>query len=590
MESSLSTQGGRAPWVEAGLLAILVSLVLVIGGEVVRTSYHGYLHTAIGEAVRAEGWSPENPYHAGEALRYYTLYPWLGAWLGSWGMGAITAFALLNVLAALLFAPALDSLGRSLGLSWQARRLAFVFAVLGFNGLGWLGWIFDPPEQSTVPVFAFQSLTFAFESWGWDARLQAFLPKFLNVSSFALALAPTFWALAAAQRVLNGQAGRLGAWAVLLPAGLALAINPLAGGFAGVCLLVWVAPRLVTAPQSERIAWLGAGLGALALALPFLWPVFSSGPTGENLTGSVGFQHEGWSNVLGPSGFMLIFALLAIRNWPTALRARWGIAVGIAVLVAVYVRLPWGNEYKLARLAGVMLALPCAAWWAARLPWKPVMLAALAVWGPTTALVVKAYIDWGAERRPPALEAQANGALRPRAELAAQSLPQSVQVALDAEAREAVLWMNLVHPGIARAQGVVQGNTLAPSLGHALFVDIPQIHNEGMPDLVQRLAWTVGANNLVRIFGPERGTRMLSLLGDARPSGLWEGRDSMHAARALAEARAHLPERTWLVLTQDEFPGVAQALLEAGARQLATENGISLWRLEPLQANSPRQG
>jgi hypothetical protein len=590
MENTLSPRAGRAPWVEAVLLAILVSLVFVIGGEVVRTSYHGYLHASIGEAVRAEGWSPENPYHAGEALRYYTLYPWLGAWLGSWGMGAITGFALLNVLAALLFAPALDSLGRSLGLSWQARRLAFVFAVLGFNGLGWLGWLFHPPEQSAVPVFAFQSLTFGFESWGWDARLQAFLPKFLNVSSFALALAPTLWALAAAQRVLTGQAGKFGAWAVLLPAGLALAINPLAGGFAGLCLLVWVAPRLLGASSSERLAWCGAGLGAVALALPFLLPAFAPAPQGESLTGSVGFQQEGWGNILGPSCFVLVFAVLALRKWTAAMRMRWGLAVGIAVLVAVYARLPWGNEYKLARLAGILLALPCGAWWAARLPWKPVLLASIAVFGPTTALVVMAYLDWGRESSPPALEAQANGALLPRAELAAQGLPQSVQVALHAEARDAVLWMNIVHPGMVRSQGVVQGNTLAPALGHALFVDIPQIHNEGIADLVQRLAWTVGADNLVRVFGAERGSRMLAALNGARPSGLWEGRDASHAFDALAAARAHLPERTWLVLTQAQFPGVEQALQDAGARQLATENGISLWRLEPLRVSLEQQG
>lgn len=590
MESSLNPRGGRAPWVEASVLALLVSLVLVLGGEVVQTSYHGYLHASIGEAVRAEGLRPENPYHAGEALRYYTLYPWLGAWLGSWGMGAIAAFALFNVLAAALFAPALDSLGRALGLSWQARRLTFVFAVVGFNGLGWLGWLIEPPEQAAVPVFAFRSLTFAAEGWGWDARLQAFLPKFLNVSSFALALAPTLWALAAGLRALDGRAGKFGAWTVLLPAGLALAINPLAGGFAGVCLAAWVAPRLLGAPTKERIAWCGAGLGAVALALPFLLPAFAAGPKGESLTGTVGFQHEGWSNVLGPTWFLLLFAVLAIWAWPTAMRTRWTIAIAIAVLVAVYARLPWGNEYKLARLAGILLALPCGAWWAARFPWKPVACASLAVLGPTTALVVLAYLDWGRNGQVPALEPNAAGVLRPRAELAERSLPPSVQSALEVEPRDAVLWMNLVHPGVTSAQGVVQGNVLAPALGHPLFVDLPQIHNEGMPELAQRLAWTVGASNLVRVFGPERGAKMLAVLGDARPLGLWEARDAAGAGQALAEARASLPSRTWLVLTQTDFPGVAEALREAGAHQTAAENGISLWRLEPVQPHPDAQG
>ena len=108
----------RAAWIEGAALAILVGFVLWAGGDVVRTSYHGYLHATIGEAVRAEGLLPENPYHAGEALRYYTLYPWLGAWLGALGIGTMAAFAWLQVIGALLFGPALDAMGQALGLRW----------------------------------------------------------------------------------------------------------------------------------------------------------------------------------------------------------------------------------------------------------------------------------------------------------------------------------------------------------------------------------------------------------------------------------------------------------------------------------------
>ena len=262
----------HAAWLEGLAWASLVGALLWLGGDVVRASYHGYLHTTIGEAVRAEGLRPENPYHAGEALRYYTLYPWLGAWLGSTGLGALHAFAWLNVLAALLLGPALDALGRALGLSWAGRRWAFALTVLAFNACGWLGWWLFPPADASVPVFAFESLTFAAQSWGWDARLQAFLPKYLNVSSFALALVPGLWALAAGWR-----ARRAGtAWPVLLPAGVALAINPLVGGFVGLVLLAWGIPVLLRAATPVRLSWLGAGMGAVLLALPFLLPAFLS--------------------------------------------------------------------------------------------------------------------------------------------------------------------------------------------------------------------------------------------------------------------------------------------------------------------------
>src|SRR6185295_13936790 len=107
-----------------------------------------------------------------------------------------------NVLAALLVAPSLDALGRACGLSFVARRAAFLAAVLGFNALGWTGlhisWehAMRGIRHVDPPVFRLMPMCFTEHPWGWDARLQAFLPKFLNVSSFAIALPFALWALA----------------------------------------------------------------------------------------------------------------------------------------------------------------------------------------------------------------------------------------------------------------------------------------------------------------------------------------------------------------------------------------------------------
>jgi hypothetical protein len=194
-------RGGRAPWVEGGILAAAVLAILVLGGDAVRASYHGYLHTAVGEAVLRDGLAPENPYHAGAPLRYYTLYPLLGAAIGRLGIGPLWAFALIDVLAALLLAPALDALGRAFGLSFRARRAAFLAAVLGFNGLGWIGLVgAEDPGRGVPPVYALLPMTFGGARFGWDARLQAFLPKFLNVTSYAIALPPALLALAICAR------------------------------------------------------------------------------------------------------------------------------------------------------------------------------------------------------------------------------------------------------------------------------------------------------------------------------------------------------------------------------------------------------
>lgn len=573
-----SVMARHAAWLEGALLAGVVGFLLWAGGEVVRTSYHGYLHATIGEAVRAEGLQPENPYHAGEALRYYTLYPWLGSWLGSLGMGTMVAFALLQVIAALLFGPALDALGRAIGLTWMGRRFAFGLAVLGFNAMGWLGWWIHPPMDAAVPVFASESMTFVGARLGWDARLQAFLPKFLNVSSFSIALPAMLWALAAAWRARFDQQP---AWKILVPAGVALAINPLAGGFAGLVLLAWGTPRLLSGSMPERAAWIGAGVGACAIAAPFLLPAFQAAPQGLSLTGSVRFEHDGILNVLGPLWLLLPFAI--VGQLSIGIRERtlaWLSAAVMAMVIAAFVQLPWGNEYKLVRLAGLFLALAGAACLSPtkRLRWVGAAFLLFAL--PTTLLVARSYLDWGKNGVAPALT-QVEGQWVPRPEVAARGLPASVHAVLLQQARDEVLWMNPVHPGTAQARGLVQGNVLAPALGHPLFVDSPQIHNDRYEDLALRLAWSVGSANLTRVFGESRGNLMLQVLSDAGVSGLWQGNSLNSASRGLRDARAHLPERTFLVLTQAEFPFVEEALLAAGASQLAAEAGISLWRLEP---------
>ncbi|MCH2101104.1 MAG: hypothetical protein MK209_04215 [Planctomycetes bacterium] len=573
----------RVSWVEGAALATVVGVVLWAGGDVVRASYHGYLHATIGEAVRAEGLQPENPYHAGTPLRYYTLYPWLGTWLGAWGLGTMAAFAWLQVFSALLFAPALDALGRAVGLAWTNRRIAFWLTVVGFNAVGWVGWWWNPPSDTAVPVFALESMTFASSAWGWDARLQAFLPKFLNVSSFALALPAVLWALAAGWRARFEGAS---AWKILLPAAVALAINPLAGGFAGLILLFWGAPRLIQGNGVERLAWIGAGAGAILIALPFLLPAFESAPQGPSLTGSVRFEHDGVLNVLGPLWLLLPWAIagqLKVRNRGRA--TAWVVAAGLALGIAAFVQLPWGNEYKLVRLAGLLLAISAAACFGPSSKWRCLAVVLIFFAAPTTALVVRTYLDWGQNGVTPALT-QSGGEWQVREAVADKALPTRMHAALLQEERAAVLWMNPAHPGIKAARGLVQGNVLAPALGHALFVDSPHIHNDGYEDLAYRLAWTVGTENLNRVFGAVRGGQIMEVLRNVEIPGLWQG-VSLDLARAgLRLARQHLPGRSFLVLTQANFPFVEEALQAEGARVLLSDSGLSLWRLEPWSAES----
>lgn len=463
-----------APWIEGLALAAIVTLVLVLGGEAVRASYHGYLHVSVGEAVLREGLTPENPYHAGVPLRYYTLYPLLGVLIGSVPLiGPLGAFVLLNILAALLLPVGVDALGRRLGMGFAARRCAFAVMLLGFNGLGWIGYLFSAGDPfGSPPVYALMPMTFAREAWGWDARLQAFLPKFLNVSSYALALPFFFFALASTRAAL--------AW---IPLGIALALNPIVGGVAGLLL---AGRELVTWRESgvaQKLRWGAAGALAALIALPFLLPSFTPAPSGPSLTGNPDLGGSPLANWIGPQLLLWIPAYFGWRRLDAPLR-RW-LLVMIALLSAFVLvgEMPQGNEYKLARLLSVVLALPAGIWLAERSRWLLALLCLLTL--PSLVIPVHAYLRYG-ELSPPLVLESRHGKLEPAPWTAQQLSYDARMFEYYADPRAVLVVPPQLFRG-AQSRALVQGSLVAPFAQHALFVDLPQIHNEGQPDLAARL-------------------------------------------------------------------------------------------------------
>lgn len=538
--SAPEQRGGIAPWIEGAALAAVVLAILVLGGDAVRGSYHGYLHTAVGEAVLRDGLAPENPYHAGAPLRYYTLYPLLGAAIGRIGIGPLWAFALIDVLAALLLAPALDALGRAFGLSFRARRAAFLAAVLGFNGLGWIGLVgADGPGRGVPPVYALLPMTFGGQRFGWDARLQAFLPKFLNVTSYAIALPPALLALAICARGTR-ERGRV---AILLA--LSLALNPLVGGLAGACAALWVAPEAWREGWRSRLSWAIALAGAGILAFPFLLPALHRAPEGPSMTGKVALGGSPWANLIGPIALLLPLGLAGLRDLAPPMRRRFLAAAGIAAVLVLLGEMPQGNEYKMSRLSGLLWAIPAGAF-AARLSlargsarFVPAALALLCV--PTTLAVPWAYLGWSAHAPELPLEPE-RGALVPRA--------RALRPLFDAEARadpRAVVLIPPTFPGAQAGEGLVQGDALAPALHHPLFADLPQIHNEKQPDLAERLD-------------------LLEAALEGSPE-------------AVAGIRSIVRGRPLLVFAEDRDAGFSQALARAGAVRTARAEGAALWSL-----------
>jgi hypothetical protein len=562
-EPSTSPARRLAPWIEGAALALAASAILVLGGDVVRASYHGYLHATLGEAVMRDGWRPENPYHAGAPLRYYTLYPWLGVVLGRIGFGPPWGFVILNIVSALLLAPALDALGRELGLSFAARRASFVAAVLGFNGLGWIGIAWNgTAEFGRPPVYAMMPMTFAREAFGWDGRLQAFLPKFLNVSSYAIALPFALWAM---KEALSDDRRFARALRAIVPLALTVALNPIVGGWAGAVIAVWVAPTLASGNVRERAAWPLAGLATTALALPFLLPALNPAPKGPSMTGNPALGGHPIPNLIGPIVAIAIPALLGFTALDRRARWRFAVAAAFAAVLVLVGEMPQGNEYKMERLLALLLALP-AGLWAARaharggLPRATAWSIALAC-VPTTLCVPWAYLAYASRAAPLPLEND-GGRLAVRADLRAGALAPEI---LDAEARAdpgAVLVMPFDVAGSRLAPGLVQGNALAPALHHPLFVDLPQIHNEHMEDLAERI-------DLVRALQSER------IADPFRDPGVTT------AADALLRIQGMLPDRSLLVLAKDSPRGASGALSGIGARNLARADGYSLWLTRP---------
>ena len=538
---------GRGPLWESAVLLLLVAIVLVGGGELVRASYHGYLHTGVGEAVFSHGLLPENPYHAGSALRYYTLYPLLGVLLGSIGVGAIWGFAILNLLAAALLAPALDALGRALGLGWHARRCSFWALLLGFNGLGWFGVFFPATEigliQSDSPVMTLAATTFSGHYFHWDQRLQAFLPKFLNVSSFALALPFGLWALAATCNQARARPW-LGA---IVPAALALALNPLVGAFTGLCMIIWLAPRLLSTPGAPAFWWVCSGLMSVGLAIPFLLPAFAStATTVPQVQVQLGGNPVG--DLLGP-----LLLMLPLGCWGLTMiekRVRLGLiaALGLAAALLVFGSFPWGNEYKFARLGGVLLALPTGVALARIWDWRPTVVVLLGlVCLPTTGMVLNAYLNWGRGEVEAPLTA-ISGRLQPGD--AFKDLRPLVAELRAGDAQAVLLADPTLFANNARA--VVQGNPLAALVPQSLVVDLLHVHNEGQPDLHGRLQ--------------AMGVLMQADL---------EGRQE-----ALGVFRHNFANRSiYLVIRPVE--GLRDMLLDQGGSELVGGT-VSLWHFQPV--------
>lgn len=556
-----------APLVEGGLLALLVLASMTLGGETVRTGYEGYLQVATGEAVLSGGLLPESPYHAGATVPAATLYPTLGVLVGRLFGGPLWGFAILQILAAALFAPALDSLGRSLKLSTAARRLVFVSAVLLFNGLGWLGALhqaggdlmeaigmgeaYMPP----MPIISLMPLSLPDTGFGWDARLQAFLPGMLEIAAFALTL--PFLLLAVSWSLRDGVAAQRRA---AICAGIAVALDPQVGGIAALAMLLHLAVGLMRG-RAARDAAVSAAI-FLAIALPFLLPTMLA-PGGPPSTPFEFMGAGGWANLLGPLALLLPLAALGLREIAPRGRRVVAIVAG-ACMLATLLDFPADLDRRWVRVAALFLALPAGALLAqlSRRSWGIALVGVLLVGSlPTTVRAFQAYRNWDLS------ELLIIQVVDGRFEVKEEKLrawPPGIAASEAELPDDAILFVHPGHPG-TRIGGLMSGlgNALVPVFQHPLYVDAEQRLNRGFGEELER-----------------RQQLCIALWG--RPGTIPMG--GLSPTAALAEIRSEFPARTLAMVVTDRPAADELGLQALGAELYATEAGVRLWVFPPPPA------
>lgn len=376
------------PWL---LLALTGWLAYVLSLEArnprLIASWHGFLHTAIANRFPGPGWTPENPFFAGEPLHYYWVFHRIGAGLGSLlGMDPLNSLRLLALLGLVLLVVAAALLGRRLYGSTGAGILIGTLALIGLNPLG-PGIAAARHFSKGVPLFEQEvgggsvETTFVSNELADQFMSRKLLPSmyfstdwrqgqnvvwFFDISSRGLALGALMTLLLVLLRPAHRWPHLLG---VTLLAALLAALNPIvglavAGGFGfSYLVLDWGTRRKSPASGLPHLPVVMAlGIGVL-LAAPTFIHLFSQGGG----TTSINPPRMIVLKLMNMALNFIVIAVLVLLAMRTSLgeRAaslRAAAITGALLLCAVaLVHLEEGNEHNLTNAALVVLAVPAVA-------------------------------------------------------------------------------------------------------------------------------------------------------------------------------------------------------------------------------------
>lgn len=376
------------PWV---LLAVLGWLGYVLSLEIrnprLVASWHGFLHTAIANRYPGPSWTPENPFFAGEPLRYYWVFHRMGSGLAhAVGVDPLTGLRLLALAGLVLLVVAAALLGRRMFGSTGAGIMIGTLALIGLNPLGpgiaaarHLGkhatlfeqelggrpveTVFVSNEQADQ-LMSRRLLPMMYYSTDW--RQGQNVVWFFDISSRGLALGVLMALLAVLLRPAMRWHHLAG---IALLTALLAALNPIvglavAGGFGfSYTLMHWK----LRPPETGRVSefpWVVLALAAgVFIAAPTFMQLFTQGGGMTTINPPLVIVNKLVNMAMN---FIVIIPLvwIALRSSlgsrTVSLRA---VAItGALLLIAVaLVHLEEGNEHNLTNAALVVLAVPAVA-------------------------------------------------------------------------------------------------------------------------------------------------------------------------------------------------------------------------------------
>ena len=371
----------------AGWLAYILSLELLNPRLV--PSWHGFLHTAIVRRFPSPSLIPENPFFAGEPLKYYWFFHWMGSGVSrTLGVDPLTALRFLALAGLVLLTLAAGLVGRRVYGSLGAGLLIGVFALAGANPLGpaiavgrhlvqhrqLLERTVHSAELETVHVsddladdlMSRPLLPAMYLSADW--RNGQNIVWFVDISSRGLALGIMMLML---YFLLDSRAGPLSLAGTAVTGALLTALNPIVGLaacflLAGSVAAVWLLhrwrggePGPIT-PTIMRSAALV--IGAVA-ALPTYYHLFGQGGSGRISPVDL----LALKLVVIAANFLILLPLTALGLKSVRGAAAPGLqAVALAGVLLLglvpLIQLEKGNEHNLANAAYVLLAVPAVAW------------------------------------------------------------------------------------------------------------------------------------------------------------------------------------------------------------------------------------